>query len=317
MAKRTTRTTNRAATPKTKGKKAPMLLLYLGIGLVLIAGIWFFERSTKRLSSSSAEVKAGLEQGIENTAASLGNANANEAKGAYNERELAYPTLVEGERLLERMAYTSSYNYAAKQASWVAYRLTPEMLKGTADRDGVDFEPDPTLGVESADPRDYKGSHYDRGHLCPAGDVKFSQEAMNETFYMSNICPQTHVLNRGQWNDLEEQVRKWTKRYNTPLYIATGPIFSANPATIGRNKVDVPSAFYKVIYAGGSNPKMIGFVMPNTTQLSPWPSYVTTVNEVEKQTGLDFYPSLSDEQEEILEQGANLNDWTMPKKGRW
>ena len=90
-------------------------------------------------------------------------------------------------------------------------------------------------------------SGYDRGHMAPAADMKWSKQAMEESFYMSNICPQNPNLNRGDWNDLEEKSRQWAKKYGA-VYIACGPIYDTKrPKRIGNNKVAVPHAFYKVI----------------------------------------------------------------------
>ena len=108
------------------------------------------------------------------------------------------------------------------------------------------FLPDPDVRGAKAYSNDYTKSGYDRGHMAPAADMKWSKQAMAESFYMSNICPQNPNLNRGDWNDLEEKSRQWAKKYGA-VYIACGPVYDhGKPKRIGNNKVAVPDAFYKV-----------------------------------------------------------------------
>lgn len=116
------------------------------------------------------------------------------------------------EILLQRTGYLVSYNSNTRIANWVAWKLTPERLKENTERIN-NFRPDPDLPKSKAvTTQDYKGSGWDRGHLCPAGDNKWDREAMIESFYMTNICPQHHNLNRGDWNELEQKCRKWVKK---------------------------------------------------------------------------------------------------------
>ena len=126
------------------------------------------------------------------------------------------------EILLQRTGYLVSYNSNTRIANWVAWKLTPERLKENTERIN-NFRPDPDLPKSKAvTTQDYKGSGWDRGHLCPAGDNKWDREAMIESFYMTNICPQHHNLNRGDWNELEQKCRKWVKKDSCP-YIVAGP----------------------------------------------------------------------------------------------
>lgn len=170
------------------------------------------------------------------------------------------------------------------------------------------FQTDQTLTRIVSSPL-YKGSGWDRGHLCPAGDNKWDREAMIESFYMTNICPQHHNLNRGDWNELEQKCRKWVKK-DSCLYIVAGPIFyDRKPQTIGEHKVAVPDAFFKVILALHKKPKAIGFIYKNNEGNNPLDSYVNTVDEVERITGIDFFPALPDDIERTVEASYNLKDW--------
>ena len=149
---------------------------------------------------------------------------------------------------------------------------------------------------------DYTKSGYDRGHMAPAADMKWNKQAMEESFYMSNICPQNPNLNRGDWNDLEEKSRQWAKKYGA-VYIACGPIYDTKrPKRIGNNKVAVPHAFYKVILINDKkNPQAIGFIFPNSAGHKPLKKYMVTVDSVEKRTDIDFFPALPDEIENRIE----------------
>ena len=164
------------------------------------------------------------------------------------------------------------------------------------------FLPDPDVRGAKAYTGDYTKSGYDRGHMAPAADMKWNKQAMEESFYMSNICPQNPNLNRGDWNDLEEKSRQWAKKYGA-VYIACGPIYDTKrPKRIGNNKVAVPHAFYKVILINDKkNPQAIGFIFPNSAGHKPLKKYMVTVDSVEKRTDIDFFPALPDEIENRIE----------------
>lgn len=206
-------------------------------------------------------------------------------------------------RVLVRTGYTLSYNDEWKTPNWVAWELTPEELKGKVKRTDF-FEADPDLPARvRSEHRDYSGSRYDRGHMAPAGDMKWDEQAMVESFYMSNMCPQAPNLNKGEWRILEEQCRRWTQRGRTPLYIVCGPIVEEgkNHKRIGRAKVTVPDAFFKVVLRLGKTPAAVGFIFPNDDCTAPLSHYAVPVDEVEAITGIDFFPRLPDEQEKALE----------------
>ena len=206
-----------------------------------------------------------------------------------------------GGQVLKRKGYTLSYNADYKTPQWVAWELTKKETKGTEERTDK-FLPDPDVRGAKAYTGDYTKSGYDRGHMAPAADMKWSKEAMEESFYMSNICPQNPNLNRGDWNDLEEQSRQWAKKYGA-VYIACGPIYDhKRPKRIGNNKVAVPDAFYKVILINApKDPQAIGFIFPNSAGHKPLRKYRVTVDSVEKRTDIDFFPALPDEIENRIE----------------
>ncbi len=223
--------------------------------------------------------------------------------------EIPAPLTNRPEKILHRTGYTTSYNAKNKIPNWVAWELTPSRLVERESRTN-DFLPDPDLPEKKAvTTQDYKGAGMDRGHMCPAGDNKWKRKAMIESFYMTNICPQNHNLNRGDWKELEEKCRDWARKEGK-IYIVCGPIlYQTKHKTIGKHKVVVPNAFFKVILAMGKHPKAIGFIYKNTSGNKPLDFYVNTVDEVERITGIDFFPALPDEIENVVEASYNLRDW--------
>jgi len=220
--------------------------------------------------------------------------------------------------------YSICYRESYEQAEWSAYRLTSDQLVKNASRSN-DFREDPEIKTQSATLADYKGSGYDRGHLTPAADMSFSEQAMSETFYMSNMSPQAGSFNRGIWKDLEAEVRNWTKKFGR-VYVVSGPILE-KPASayekIGKSAVTIPQYYYKVIlaplYADATDRKnpeeskaitSIGFILPNNDCKGKtfW-DFACSVDKVEKRTGLDFYSLLEDSAENETEQTFNISLW--------
>lgn len=213
------------------------------------------------------------------------------------------------EQILKRTGYVASYNKTTLLPNWVAWHLTAERTEGSAKRSGVDFAEDTEVPEPRATDWDYYNSGYDRGHMCPAADNKWSKKAMEESFLFTNMCPQNGNLNRGDWNEMEMACRKWAKKYGD-LYIVCGPIlYKGKHKTIGKNKVVVPEAFFKVVLRTGDNPQAIGFIYKNTSGNRPKDSYVNTVDEVERITGIDFLPSLPDNVEKNVEATADIANW--------
>ena len=212
-----------------------------------------------------------------------------------------YPGKYKNEIVLHRTGYTVSYNVYYKNPNWVAWELTREETKGETDRYDK-FMPDPDLPEPRVVHKDYTRSGYDRGHMAPAADMKWSKQAMIESFYMSNICPQVGNLNRGDWNDLEELCRDWAEKYGR-IYIACGPIFdSKSPKRIGEHKVAVPDRFFKVILIyNRKNPIAMGFIFKNIARSQDIEKYMVTVDSVENVTGMDFFSKLPDDIENRIE----------------
>jgi len=204
--------------------------------------------------------------------------------------------------------YVLSYSEKHEQAEWVAYELKKEHLSRNNFKRPY-FEKDQKIRSSSADWRNYKRSGYDRGHLCPAGDRKFTYEAFEETFLTSNISPQDHEFNSGIWNRLEQKVRYWAKRYNG-VYVVTGGVLSKDLKSIGYEAISVPKYFYKVILKKDTNrPEMIAFLMPHQDSNASLKEFVVSADHIEKITGIDFFPSLEDDVEKKIEATSSTNGW--------
>jgi endonuclease G len=208
--------------------------------------------------------------------------------------------------------FTLCYRDAYEVSEWAAYAMTREKLEVVTKRDDS-FQSDPHITTRSARPDDYRSSGFDRGHLAPAGDMRWSIQAMRDSFYMSNMCPQTPRLNLGVWLHLESAVRRFTEKYGTVL-VATGPILDAPPDAfdaIGFScRIVVPRYFYKVLAAYVDNHlQTIGFIIDNASPTGDYRAYAVTVDEVEARTGLDFFAALPDDEEDAAEGVFDVTFW--------
>lgn len=211
--------------------------------------------------------------------------------------------------IIDHEYFTLAYSEKHELAEWVAYETDIQRLPKNTERSD-NFRQDKEVSTGSASLDDYYGSGYDRGHLAPAGDMHFSEDAMYRSFLMSNVCPQERGFNRGIWRELEEQVRDWTRGYKH-LYVVTGPVLTQRAkARIGDNDVAVPRAFYKVLLDYHEPElKAVGFIIPNEESKKPLDHYAMSVDEVENLTGIDFFHNLPNNIEEKLERKYSVGRW--------
>lgn len=204
-------------------------------------------------------------------------------------------------------AFDVHFNAERGIANCTVYEFVVNELNGTAERSG-DFMPD--TGVKGCPSlQDYAGSGMDRGHLVPAADLKWSADAMRQSFLLTNVAPMHKALNEGGWAKLEEKVREWTAR-DSALLVFTGPVVSESDTTLSNGRVTVPSAYYKVIIAPCVRPvRAIAFIYPNGHSGGRLRQYAVSVDEIEGRTGLDFFPFLTSEEQKSLESPVNLDAW--------
>lgn len=217
------------------------------------------------------------------------------------------------QQVIEHTGFALSYNPRWLIPNWVAYELTDRETQGEYPRENH-FSPDPMVKGTPVQHGDYSHSGYDRGHMAPAGDMKWSAQAMRESFYTTNICPQNHNNNAGDWKDLEELARDLAQRYGS-LYICCGPIVTDASVTIGRRRIVVPQSFFKVFLRCKTDGTWtaIGFVMPNDAGNRPLMTYMHTVDKVEQLTGIDFFYHLPDSVEAAVEADYTVSDWTISR----
>ena len=210
--------------------------------------------------------------------------------------------------VLERTGYVVGYSKRHHQAKWVQYRLKKEHVLSMSKVDRTnDFRPDPELPSASSDMKDYSKSGYDKGHLAPAEDMRYSAKTESESFFMSNMSPQIQGFNRGIWSRLERQIRRFAHEEGS-IVVVTGPIF---PSFGGRKlgEMSVASKFYKVVFSEGAKPKIIAFIVPHESSSAAIKNFVCTVGQVETETGLRFFDKLPTDVQKDLKTKSSPSDW--------
>lgn len=226
------------------------------------------------------------------------------------DESLAWPALKKGEKIIRHTGFSLVFDTLHRQARWVAYALTPERTQGVEPRLNR-FYPDPLLPSLTATDLDYRKSGFDRGHLVPAADMSWSQQALLESFYYSNVSPQQPAFNRGVWKKLEERVRRWAQTHAL-MYVVTGPVLSDTLSCIGLHQVSVPHYFFKALLVYSEDEKKcIGFILRNERASSSLSAFAVTIDSLELFTGIDFFPALPDTIENALERTLCLSCWQL------
>ena len=220
----------------------------------------------------------------------------------------AAPLKKKPEIVLQRTSYVVSYNKQTRCPNWVAWQLTADHVDGELKRMN-NFHEDEDCPPPRATLQDYRGSGWSRGHMCPAGDNKWSREAMYDSFSLVNVCPQNSKLNSGVWNSIEMDCRRWARQYGE-IYIVCGPVLmKGQHATIGPHEVVVPEAFFKVVLCLTGKPKAFGVIVRNNEGTKKRDLYYNSVDDVERITGIDFFPSLPDDIENEVEAETDIDEW--------
>ena len=213
---------------------------------------------------------------------------------------------------LHYTAFTVSYNPSTRQPDWVSYTLTAEEVEATKHTPKIprNFMPDPNLNLPQATNEDYRGSGWVRGHMARRQDMKWSEQAVKESDYFTNICPQNKEMNNGVWHQIENLARKLAVRYDS-VQIVCGPIFvSQTPETIGPNQVPIPDSFFKAFLVKHQDTyHTIAFICPNSPDSVTVAATARSVNTVESFTGYDFFGFLDDGVEETVEDEVEVGIW--------
>lgn len=241
--------------------------------------------------------------------------------------KVGLPKTNPNEKVIHHSAMSLVYSEKHEQAKWVAHIILPEIIKGKEGRSN-DFREDSLIKTGTATEIDYflktknedgsykyDGFGYDRGHLAPSADFRWSKKALSQSYLYSNMSPQVAAFNREKWGELEDILRGYIYNHpTTQLYVVTGPILHDSLPKIERsiNKVSIPEYFYKVV-VDLTHQKAIGFIMPNQKINYPLNNYAVSINEVETATGIDFFHQIEDELEDALEKQNVIKDW-LPEK---
>ena len=208
----------------------------------------------------------------------------------------ANPPTILHEVAIERNAYSLIYDGQHKQPRWVHEQIFSSRIDGKADRGKYDFKEDALIpALIRATKDDYLRSGFDRGHMCPAGDAKFSETAMEETFFLSNISPQYPQLNRGCWAQLEKHIRNLAAKHDA-IHVFTGPLFLSRLEAdgkryvkyevIGKTEIAVPTHYFKIVF-NQSNQHIESYIVPNEpiAKNESLESFKTTLEKVERAAG--------------------------------
>lgn len=215
---------------------------------------------------------------------------------------------------IEHSAMILEYDEDHEQAKWVAHMILPEIKDGKVTRTN-DFRIDPKIKTGTATQKDYfltdtledgkvkyDGFGYDRGHLAASADFRWSEKALSESYFYSNMSPQLPDFNREKWGDLEALLRKYVINNEVPLYVMTMPILSKDLPKIERakNHVSIPEKYAKVAY-DHVNKRGIGFILEHRKLHQSLKAYAVSIDEVERISGLDFFNALPESVEKEFE----------------
>lgn len=215
------------------------------------------------------------------------------------------PSYSDSEDIVRHVGYTASYNHTTLCPNWVAWILTREEEAGQLNGQ-YSFSRDPDVQFPKASREDYSNSGWDKGHMAPRADMKWSRKALEESYYFTNICPQDHEMNSQAWRKIEELTRRASRRYGAVMVVC-GPIFDTKePRHIGPACVHVPDRFFKALAINTSDGwQTVGFLVDNNRQGGSPRSYAVTVDSVETVVGRNLFPTLPEEAESTY----NWNIW--------
>ena len=236
--------------------------------------------------------------------------------------ELGYPETDDRIQVVKHTAMTIGYSEPDEQAAWVQHIVIPEVEHANVSRTN-DFRIDSLVETGSSQEEDYflkrvtedgemeyDGFGYDRGHLAPSADFRWSQKALSESYFYSNMSPQKPEFNRERWAELEAWIRTYVIDFKESVYVVTGPVLKDGLKQQGINQVSIPEQYYKIVLdLDGEEHQAIGFLMPNEHCAYPVAGYVSSVDEIENLTGLDFFSSLEDVEEAELEAMKTVDGW--------
>jgi endonuclease G len=221
--------------------------------------------------------------------------------------DILCPAAMDRETIIHHTSFSLSYNSSYVLPSWVAYKVTKSQVN-VNEKIKAKYKADPAVTTRSGDKKDYKDGGYLMAQLVNNFDVQLFQNGQEETHYMSNIVPMKLAFYNHVWIRTEELIRLWNANTDG-IYVVCGPILTDTPfTTIGENKISIPKRYYKAIY-DPKNQKAIGFIFRNGSVPGTLKSCAVSIDEIEKESGIDLFPTLDDELENKIESGFNVVDW--------
>lgn len=231
-----------------------------------------------------------------------------QADNAVANQRIELPSYSSDEDVIEYSGFTTSYNHETLIPNWVAYELTAEELEPVYTSQSSTFSMDFDVKGRQASREDYSRSGWDKGHMAPKADMRWSEKSYWESHYFTNICPQDHELNAGDWNTLEKRVREWAREFGR-VYVVCGPIVGDGAlGTIGSKRVQVPDEFFKaVVVETGKSYVAMAFIFPNNGTHHKLSEYACTVDDLEKRIGRNLFARLDEMGQESVESRMNLS----------
>ena len=217
--------------------------------------------------------------------------------------------------------FSLEYDLDKKHARWVAFKFYNTTGQTTVDRSDEPFAADPSVDASYQRVQaDFGRKGYDRGHLCASADRLYSQTANEQTFYYTNMSPQKNSFNTGIWRDLEAVVQTWgrSNTFRDTLYVVKGASIDRKEHVWtyidGDETKPVPKYYFMAILnKKGERFKAIAFWLDQSKSYGSnekLSNYAITVDELEENTGIDFFHNLNDELENAVESQLSLNAWT-------
>ena len=224
-------------------------------------------------------------------------------------QKLELPAISQTDVIVSHLGYTASYNQEWLIPNWVAYELTREELAGNTKGE-ESFQWDPDINETQACREDYSGSGWDKGHLIPRADLKWSAKAYSESFYFTNICPQNHDFNAGAWLTTENMARRIARQYGS-VYVVCGPLVIDNQyGSIGEHKVIVPDAFFKAfLICDEGDYSAIGILMNNSSERQMLKACTMTIDDLENKCGFDLFQGLDRKIQDSIEARIDWSKW--------
>lgn len=224
-----------------------------------------------------------------------------------------YPALAAGDTVVVHPGHALVWDDVHHVPKWTAHIIMPDIMEGNLARIDT-FLPDPLVHGNTALVTSYWYSGYDRGHMVPSADMRWSMDALKATYLYSNISPQKPELNRGSWADLEDWMRRYVHYSGHRVYVVTAPILGPDMPLLNKPQsvadVSAPPYFFKaMVDIDGTVKKGIAFVMSNGLNDHGLLTYACSIDSVEKLSGLDLYPALDDTLENRIEAMKNTQDW--------